>query len=617
MVNQLCLRSRSWRWSPWILCLLAASVWANDPASSEVRQADVDKHVGALIEQLGAPEYSTREKAQATLQRMGLSAFDALYDAMQHDDIEVARRARYLVRSMPIRWSLDADTPEVKNVLRGYGDRPNLDRRSRMDRLALLRDDQGVAPLCRLARFETDHVLSKHAALLVMNLAMPEGDAERGARATAIRDTLGSSRRPAADWLRALAETLDSTQPPWERWDQLVRSELEVLTQFPEKSDPAVVRDLMRWQADQLWRIHRESEAEEVVRRSLELLAGEREDLVEAVDWLLNRKLWGLVEELAQRFGTKFDDDLELLYSLAQAQRYQKKPELANQTAEHARALVATPYLHVRQGMALQERGIVDWAEQEYRRVFELAPIGDPLDLQARRLLSEMLHDIGKDLPAAQVLQQMSDAAAKDASIAKLISQNLTDTRAWLARMQYFYALHYGESGDRAKQREYLEKAVKEYPLELDALIAMHHFPDADEAWREQSRQKIRAAAEKLGSEIRQLEKQVDQPLNEAAQSDSKGELAQKCNEYAWLVANTDGDYAEALRCSLRSLELVPGSAAYLDTLGRCYFANRDYKNAIRYQSQAIQLEPHSSQMRRQLEIFRKALEDSQAERKQ
>ncbi len=47
-------------------------------------------------------------------------------------------------------------------------------------------------------------------------------------------------------------------------------------------------------------------------------------------------------------------------------------------------------------------------------------------------------------------------------------------------------------------------------------------------------------------------------------------------NQFAWLVANTQGDVQAALESSRRSLELIPDDPGYLDTLGRCYFAAGD-----------------------------------------
>ena len=86
--------------------------------------------------------------------------------------------------------------------------------------------------------------------------------------------------------------------------------------------------------------------------------------------------------------------------------------------------------------------------------------------------------------------------------------------------------------------------------------------------------------------------------------------LASANNQLAWLVANTRGDFDEAVRCSHRSLELRPGSAGYLDTLAHCYYAKRDYKNAVKHQLEAVQGEPHSAQMQRQLKLFQKSLQE-------
>jgi tetratricopeptide (TPR) repeat protein len=75
-------------------------------------------------------------------------------------------------------------------------------------------------------------------------------------------------------------------------------------------------------------------------------------------------------------------------------------------------------------------------------------------------------------------------------------------------------------------------------------------------------------------------------------------------NQTAWLIANTEGNAQEALAMSKRSLELRPNEAAYLDTLGRCYYAVGDLEGAIRAQKEAIKSEPFSGQMTRQLKLF-------------
>ncbi len=82
-------------------------------------------------------------------------------------------------------------------------------------------------------------------------------------------------------------------------------------------------------------------------------------------------------------------------------------------------------------------------------------------------------------------------------------------------------------------------------------------------------------------------------------------------NQLAWLLSNTDREQSLALNMSRHSLKLKPGEPGFLDTLGRCYYALKDYDNAVKYQEQAVAGEPYSGQMKRQLEQFRKALADA------
>ncbi|MEX2025906.1 MAG: hypothetical protein WEH44_01375, partial [Pirellulaceae bacterium] len=121
---------------------------------------------------------------------------------------------------------------------------------------------------------------------------------------------------------------------------------------------------------------------------------------------------------------------------------------------------------------------------------------------------------------------------------------------------------------------------------------------------RKQTLNYITKATEEFRAEINKAKLYAEQELEEALKSRFNGYLAQACNQLAWLVSNTTGDYDEALQCSLKSNELMPKYAAYLDTLGRCYFAKADFDNAVKYQLLALQEEPHSGQMQRQLALF-------------
>ena len=56
------------------------------------------------------------------------------------------------------------------------------------------------------------------------------------------------------------------------------------------------------------------------------------------------------------------------------------------------------------------------------------------------------------------------------------------------------------------------------------------------------------------------------------------------------------------------TLELSPGDPGYIDTLAHCYFALKDYDNAVKFEKQAVEADPESGLLARALERFQAAL---------
>jgi Flp pilus assembly protein TadD len=564
--------------------------------------------VAQLIEELGSENFATREKAQNELKALGVRAFDALYAAQSHEDIEIALRAQYLVRSLNIEWSQDDASAEVKRILRGYDELENVDRKSRMDRLASLEQDEGLAALVRLVRYETSPNLAKQGALLVMNRPRSDDGAVRARQAAIIREALGRSQREATIWLSAYAETLEDEAASAAKWAELADAEFQRFQETPVEPDREVVRDLLRWNAALLERLERKDEARQVVKRSLELLTEDRQQLIEAVDWLLARGEWEEIESIADKFAETFGRSTELNWRLAEAQLKRGDAELAAKTAEKAFEREADDVVnHLEAAFWLQDRGLFDWAEKEYRHVISLEVIGSPYDLYARLLLSEMLHDLERELPAAETLAPAVEAMDKDPAISRILPRFNREPGSLRSRLHYFYAKHEEQQSNREKQRDQLKQAIASDTNDADVLIAMFRLPEADDAWKNETRQSIQKAANHFRSEIKRVAAEYEQAASEKDRDDLKRELAHAHNQFAWLVSNTEGDFDEALECSLKSLELRPQTSGYLDTLGRCHFAKGDLENAIATQTRAVELEPHSLQIRRQLELFQKA----------
>ena len=183
--------------------------------------------------------------------------------------------------------------------------------------------------------------------------------------------------------------------------------------------------------------------------------------------------------------------------------------------------------------------------------------------------------------------------------------------------MYYFLAEHARLNGDRKQYVEHLKKAVGYDPTDADVLIGIYRASEKDPALRKETLDLIREAAGEFRDETIEYERQAAEAPTEDIRAEYHRELASAHNQLAWLVSNTEGDYDEAVRSSQRSLELRPETAGYLDTLGRCFYAKGDYKSAVLHQSRAAELDPHSVQIRRQLEFFQQALKTAQSQSKQ
>lgn len=602
-------RAKSWRrgcWGAPILLGLALTALADQPRAAP--PDDETAQIQNLIAQLGADRFATREKAQAELARLGLAAFDALIDAQESDDVEVALRARYLVRGMNIGWVREDDPPEVKAILRGYEAADAEHRRSILDRLAMEDDFLGTEALCRISRFETNEILSKKGALLVMLQTPPAEKEPRRNYVVNIRRTIGASHRLGAQWLQTYLATLAGEADALAKLDELTQREQETFTLTPEKSSKEIVGDLLLWQAGVLRDMGRKDEAFHVIVRRLDLLDEGRTEIMETLDWLINRQAWTLIDEVHKRFATRFDADAEFLYRLAEARLKQGRLEASESLAKKAFELNTDDSReHKRLGLVLQTRGMFDWAEREYQFSIDQGPPGSVAQIEAHLYLSEMLHDLQRDMDAAASLQELVDLAEKDDTVKQQLVRRRGSVGPVESRMHYFYAEHYGQSDDRKKQVEHLEKAITADPTDADVLIGLYRAPTEPEL-RERTLLLIRQAAAQFLQQIDLFNRQVEEAHDEEFRQWAAARLASLYNQYAWLVGNTEGDYDSALRYSHRSLELRPGTAGYLDTLGRCYFAKGDFASAVKYQSQAVKRDPHSGAIQRQLTLFEQAL---------
>jgi tetratricopeptide (TPR) repeat protein len=253
----------------------------------------------------------------------------------------------------------------------------------------------------------------------------------------------------------------------------------------------------------------------------------------------------------------------------------------------------------------LQERGLTEWSDRELRFIIAQSPVASPVSVHARILLSDSLHDRLLDLEAGEMLKGLVDAMDADANVqhqvAQLLSPKDKKPNFLRAKMFYYLAAHAGSQNNPTEQRAQLNKAVELDHEELDVLIALYRLGEVDPTRRATLQGYIKEVVDDCRAAI---DEAPDEPAN--------------YNELAWLVANTEGDVDDAVRLSQKSVDIVRATAVtpadfrrvgqFLDTLGHCYFAKKDYATAVKCQSEAARLDPYSRAISRQLVTFRAAL---------
>jgi tetratricopeptide (TPR) repeat protein len=596
------------------IVLLLAPAWSLAADLRTPTPGELDARIARLIEQLGDAEYPVRQRAQQELIALGRDAFDALCEAESHSDPEIAMQAAYLVRMVRVDWTDPDDPPQVQMIFRDYEAQNDERRLARIQQLADLSDGQGLVWLCRLVRFEKSPVLSKDAALAIVRQEAPASGPGWTQRVETITKAMDRSRRPAAAWLLSYVKAHDDPAAALTAWAAIAEAEKHTLEEHPQETAGRIVIDLLRYQVDLLDRLGREGETAAVLRQMVECERGDSQSLGELVNYLAERKAWTVLDEVATRFAASFELDAMLLYALSEARLAQGNRQAAEDSAAKALKLGGDNAIdHLLVVEQLMDRGLTQWSDRELRHVIATSPVASPAALNARLILSESLHDRQLDNEAGDVIKALIEAVDADPNVLRQVQMLLQpkdrDVRFLRARMHFFFACQAANQKDPAAERKHLDQAIEQEPTDLDVLIALYRVKDDDPARRAKVMKLIKSVVETCRNEIEDM---PDEPVN--------------YNELAWLVANTEGDFDEAIRFSQKSVELARSEATtasdfkhvgqYLDTLAHCYFAKKDYANAVKHQSEAVKLDPHTKAISRQYQVFRDALAKSQAEAK-
>ncbi|RCS40765.1 hypothetical protein DTL42_25725 [Bremerella cremea] len=601
-----------------VVCLFLGSPLAFSLADAQSSKPD-SQHIEALIQQLGNTNFLIRERAQTDLARMGVTAFDQLFGAMRDDDPEVALRAQYLIRSVEIEWPRPEFSEEVNAYLNRYGSLNLDDRRSRIGELGRIHSIDALSALCRISRYDMSEAISKEAALAAaIQFQGAEGE-EKEKVVQIINERIGDSPRTGPSWLQIFRQSLDQPEEAIQKWQQQVENEIDLFTTRPTLTSQQTVLDLVRWQVDQLRSEGKQEQALDAMRNVIRISTKFTEnELFNLTTWFLDRKGPEIVTELAalqadkhpvpddKVMGGPFGDNPSLLYLLAEAELVQDHIDLANKYAEAALALYPeSDDSHENIARSLQDRGCYRWARREYQHVIENNDIDDRFGVIARLQYAEMEHDHGDSKLAMEIMWPWVEVAEKKKTSNRdpfggRDVETITDGA--LARVYLFRAIYREQQGKFKEAQADLLTALKHDEDEADVLIAAYRLGKKDEMWQTKAKEHIDHTLAFYKPYIDRFQEQYEFFKKNRRGDDVMGaqssQMARYCNQYAWLVGNTYGDFDHAIAASQLSLALQPGNGAYLDTLAHCYEAKEDWEQAMRTQRQAVQLMPHSGMVR-------------------
>ncbi len=577
-----------------VCIVLAGATAALAQTADAVAQQATDDQIALLIEQLGDRQFAVRQRAQQQLMKLGFDAFDALVEAENHEDPEVAMQAGYLVRQIRSGWTQESDPRPIQEILKNYELQNDDERLAKIKELAALPDDGGLKWLCRLVRFEKSPQLSKQAALAIMAHA-PADEAAWTRRAETIHAELKRTRRRAAQWLEVYLEAHADPAGALPKWSALAAAEQQTLGEHPRDTHSQIVIDLLRREVEMLDLLERRDATEPVMRQMVLAERGDSASLAELINWLVKRRAWSMVDLVAERFSASFEVDALLMYTLCEARAAEGKDELVEEIAARALQIHGdSQQEHVLLADRLGSQGLPRWADRELRYAIELGPAGTQWDVLARKLLANSFHDRQEDRQAGELLKQLVDAAETDSTVMQRLrtsqqQQFEVGLNSLRSDMYFYQACHAAAEGNAKEQRSLLEKSLELNQQNIEALIALYQVTDAGDPKREDLTEWSKAFIEDCRDQIE------DQPENPTYY-----------NQIAWLVANTEGDVDEAIELSQRSIELARVQddsplrlGGLLDTLSHCYFAAGDYAKAIKTQEEAARLDPHTHSIRR------------------
>ncbi len=548
--------------------------------SAMVARAD-DEEVRQLVRKLGDDSFVVRERAEEHLFRAGADALAELQLARNDADVEIARRAERILSRFE-QLSLGQESEVIRYWVTYYALHADPLEKAKViwllcNSFSDARDGVGLHTLCRIARFDENNAL----------------------RAEAVKGLIASP--PIAPtrqrkWYRSIRDTFH--EPGDDELLQLLVRFAELRCDLDDRKDAAEV-----------------AAEKEAKRTGIPVTY----PVSLPVDENLQRRVRELTDGIAlfqadpknNEIHVGNRNDILLFYALAELQ------DLAGLAVERDRVVAAAAavrteestgedlfelggarpfydHLYVSRGLLAKFR--LAWAKAHFDLVIEHGDI--PFKIDACHLATTASQFQKNYSEVVRYCDRAIELA--DSKEFKEIQNNSAELLKRFRVCRFLtLAQQAAETGDLDLAKKHVDAGLKLDPFEPDTLIL---------AW--QCHQKNLAVGgdqreidPKIDAAIRNVERQI---YREGNAEQRRAKAIDTCNQVAWLLANTGGEYELALNLIEEAVKEEPESVAYLDTLAHVYHLGKQYDKAVETQEKVVKLAPECIPFHEALQRFRR-----------
>ncbi len=571
----------------WTAILVAVTCDAAGPATAP----SADDRIGQLIQQLGSPDPTERDEAQASLVQIGEPARAALIAAQKGDDPAIAQGAAAVVLQLP--WYSQDDPPNIRQILAGYNTKSVADRCGVATALGNA-GDVGPNVICRIIAIEpSDQV----RWAMVGQLESEDSTARRvGVRSVpALPDSAPLLALAGWAWDKSDGQKASGYwQAALDQWK--MSPHVPTLEERRLLFEPLYLKDWNAWHYDQ---------AADVLRLQLRQDANQNDLMFQLFALHADfGPLKGYADDCALA-GGQIDSPL-ILFCRSRIASHMMMPDEA--AALQSKALEApNGFLSTLEGTAyaLGNRGWSDLAVAEYRAYLATEPVQNALGrVYAARNLYSTLVQQGEYRQGADAIQTLVDSIAA-APGQQLGIQNEAGNWVPMTTDMFMPPLHWS----RLKSAQQANDAAT-LNTELDALARVS--PDSADLTQAMAEDLVPmlTARGREGEATKFFDRFYNWQRSQVA---GKPDDPWQKDDLAWYCAQCGRHLDEADDFARQAVGALPGSAACIDTLAFCEYRLGRAQEAVRLETIALSIDRNNFAYIQQLDRFRAAAAAGQA----